>query len=215
MTAAVALRRRGFAPGLVERAASFLRAIGTGIIIQPNAMRLLRELDVANDLETTGAAVRRFQFLNKHGELLSEIDLNELWSGVASGVAIERGELQKALLRSVDREHCRVGIGATSLTQHEGSVSIGFSDGGNADYDLVIGADGIGSTVRALAIGTTASRYCGQAAWRVIAPISRKNADEVQFWPRRQILFHDLCGRRGTHLRVRLRRRSGPWSSAG
>jgi 2-polyprenyl-6-methoxyphenol hydroxylase-like FAD-dependent oxidoreductase len=181
LTAAIALRRRGFAPELVERAASW-RAIGTGIIIQPNAMRLLRELDVANDLETTGAAVRRFQFLNKHGELLSEIDLNELWSGVASGVAIERGELQKALLRSVDREHCRVGVGVTSLTQREGSVSIGFSDGGDADYDLAIGADGIGSTVRGLAIGATVSRYCGQTAWRAIAPINRKKADEVQFW---------------------------------
>jgi FAD-dependent urate hydroxylase len=181
LTAAIALHRRGFAPDLVERAASW-RAIGTGIIIQPNAMRLLRELDIARDLQATGAAVRRFQFLNKQGELLSEIDLNELWSGVDSGVAIERGELQKALLRSVNREHCRLGVTVTSLSQREGSVSIGFSDGGTADYDLAIGADGIGSTVRALAIGATTSRYCWQAAWRAIAPINRKNADEVQFW---------------------------------
>ena len=62
------------------------------------------------------------------------------------------------------------------------SVSIGFSDGGSADYDLVIGADGIGSTMRALAIGATAPRYCGQAAWRALAPIRRKGADEIQFW---------------------------------
>jgi 2-polyprenyl-6-methoxyphenol hydroxylase-like FAD-dependent oxidoreductase len=181
LTAAIALDRRGFAPELVERAASW-RAIGTGIIIQPNAMRLLKELGIANDLKATGAPVRRFQFLNKQGELLSEIDLTELWSGVESGVAIERGELQKALLRSVDGERCRLGVAVTSMSQCESSVSIGFSDGGSADYDLAIGADGIGSTVRALAIGATASRYCGQAAWRAIAPISRKNADDVQFW---------------------------------
>jgi FAD-dependent urate hydroxylase len=181
LTAAIALHRRGFTPELVERAASW-RAIGTGIIIQPNAMRLLRELGVASDLEATGAAVRRFQFLDKQGELLSEIDLNELWSGVDSGVAIERGDLQKAILRRVHREHCRLGVAVTSLRPREGSVSIGFSDGGSANYDLAIGADGIGSTVRTLTIGATASRYCGQAAWRAIAPISRKNADEVQFW---------------------------------
>jgi salicylate hydroxylase len=50
LTTAIALRRREFAPELVEQAAS-LRALGTGIVIQPNAMRLLRELDVASYLE--------------------------------------------------------------------------------------------------------------------------------------------------------------------
>jgi FAD-dependent urate hydroxylase len=181
LTAAIALRERGFTPELVERAASW-RALGTGIVIQPNAMRLLRELDVASHLEQTGAAVRRFQFLSKSGEVLSEIDLTELWSGVDSGVAIERGQLQKALLSKVDCARCRLGVAVTSLNHREGSVSIGFSDGGTADYDLAIGADGIGSTVRALAIGGTAPRYCGQAAWRALAPIRRRGADEIQFW---------------------------------
>jgi len=181
LTAAIALHQRGFAPELVEKAASW-RAIGAGIVIQPNAMRLLRELDVASDLEATGAEIRRFQFLNKKGELLSEIDLTELWRSVGSGVAIGRGELQKALLRIVDRERCRLDVAVTSLSQREGSVLVGFSDGGAAGYDLVIGADGIRSTVRALAIGATAPRYCGQAAWRAIAPIRRTNVDEIQFW---------------------------------
>ena len=145
-------------------------------------MKLLRELEVASHLEAAGAAVRWFQFLNRKGEILCEIDLTELWSSVGSGVAIERGELQKALLREVDGARCRLGVAVTSLSQREGSVSVGFSDGTSANYDLVIGADGIGSTVRALAIGAIALRYCGQAAWRAIAPIRRKNADEIQFW---------------------------------
>jgi 2-polyprenyl-6-methoxyphenol hydroxylase-like FAD-dependent oxidoreductase len=129
LTAAIALRRRGFAPELVERAASW-RALGTGIVIQPNAMRLLRELDVASHLEKTGATVHRFQYLNGPGEVLSEIDLTELWSGVGAGVTVERGELQKALLRTVDGARCRLGVALTSLSQRDSSVSIGFSDGG-------------------------------------------------------------------------------------
>jgi FAD-dependent urate hydroxylase len=181
LTAAIALRRRGFAPELVERAASW-RALGTGIVVQPNAMRLLRELDVVSDVEKTGATVRWFKYLNGPGEVLTEIDLTELWSNVGAGVTVERGELQKALLQSVDSPCCRLGVAVTSLSQRDNSVSIGFSDGGSADYDLVIGADGIGSTIRALAIGATAPRYCGQAAWRALAPIRRKGADEIQFW---------------------------------
>jgi 2-polyprenyl-6-methoxyphenol hydroxylase-like FAD-dependent oxidoreductase len=82
----------------------------------------------------------------------------------------------------VDGARCRLGVAVTSLSQCENSVSIGFSDGRSADYDLVIGADGIGSTIRALAIGPTVPRYCGQAAWRALAPIRRKGADEIQFW---------------------------------
>jgi 2-polyprenyl-6-methoxyphenol hydroxylase-like FAD-dependent oxidoreductase len=144
-------------------------------------MRQLRNLDVASHLEAAGAAIRRFQYLRETGEVLSEIDLTELWSG-DSAVALQRGELQNALLSSVDRERCRLGVAVTSLSLRESTVSVGFSDGRNTDYDLAIGADGIGSTVRALAIGSTASRYCGQAAWRALAPIRRRGADEIQFW---------------------------------
>jgi FAD-dependent urate hydroxylase len=181
LTATIALRRRGFTPELVERAPTW-RTIGTGIVIQPNAMRLLAELDIASRLQETGAAVRRFQFLNKSGEVLSEIDLNEVWINVGRGVAIERGELQKALLGKVDDAHCRLGVAVASTSDRNGVVSVGFSDGGSGQYDLVVGADGIGSTVRALAIGSTEPRYCGQTAWRALAPTRRKGADEIQFW---------------------------------
>jgi 2-polyprenyl-6-methoxyphenol hydroxylase-like FAD-dependent oxidoreductase len=145
-------------------------------------MRLLRELNVASHVEKTGTAIQRFQFLNGSGEVLSEVDLSELWNGIGPGFAVERGELHKALLQGVHGAPCRFGVAVTSLSQRESSVSIGFSDGGRADYDLVIGADGIGSTMRALAIGATGPQYCGYAAWRTLAPIHRKGADEIQLW---------------------------------
>jgi len=181
LTAAVALRRSGFEPELVERAASW-RALGTGIVIQPNATRLLRYLGIGSEVEKAGAMVGRFQFLSRAGDLLSEIDLTELWRGVGSGVTVERGALQNALLCGVDRARCRLGVSVASLHQRDGVVSVGFSDGVSADYDLIIGADGIGSTVRALAIGKAAPKYCGQSAWRALAPMRRHRAAEIQFW---------------------------------
>jgi FAD-dependent urate hydroxylase len=214
LTAAIALGRRGFAPELVERAASW-RALGTGIVIQPNAMRLLRELDVASHVEKTGAAVRRFQYLNGPGEVLSEIDLTELWSGVGAGVTVERGELQKALLRTVDSARCRLGVALTSLSQRDSSVSIGFSDGGSADYDLVIGADGIGSTTRALAIGATAPRYCGAGGLACARADPPKGRRRDPVLARRRIILYDLSGQCRTHLRMRLYRRANLQSEAG
>jgi 2-polyprenyl-6-methoxyphenol hydroxylase-like FAD-dependent oxidoreductase len=181
LTSAVALRRLGFEPELIERAASW-RTLGTGIVIQPNAMRLLWDLGIGSDVEKVGAVVGSFQYLSRAGDLLSEVDLSELWRGVGSGVTVERGALQNALLCGVDHARCRLGVSVASLHQRDGVVSVGFSDGACADYDLVIGADGVGSTVRALAIGMVAPKYCGQSAWRSLAPIRRDRAAEIQFW---------------------------------
>ena len=54
------------------------------------------------------------------------------------------------------------------LSQHDDTVAIEFSDNTTARYDLVIGADGIRSTVRQLAVGTGAVRPVGQLAWRFV-----------------------------------------------
>jgi 2-polyprenyl-6-methoxyphenol hydroxylase-like FAD-dependent oxidoreductase len=181
LTTAIALCRRRFAPELVERSGSW-RADGAAIVIQPNAMRVLRSLGVGTDIEKAGVTPRRFKFLSREGDVLCELDLTALWSSVGSGAAVERGELQKALLRSVGNARCRLGVWVTSLRQRDGFVSVDFSDRRSGDYELVIGADGIGSTVRSLAVSKAVPRYCGQMAWRSLAPTRANDPDEIQFW---------------------------------
>ena len=181
LTAAIAMRARGFQPELVERAPAW-RAVGAGIVIQPNAMRLLKNLGVGGRIEASGAAIERFQYITREGDLPAEVDLREFWGVRRFRGAVERGALQTALLDALDGAHCRLGVGVKWLRLGESSVAVGFGDRRSSDYDLVIGADGIGSTVRALAIGKIAPRYCGQTAWRALAPIRREGAKEVQFW---------------------------------
>jgi 2-polyprenyl-6-methoxyphenol hydroxylase-like FAD-dependent oxidoreductase len=181
LTAAIALRRRGFAPELVEQSASW-RALGAGIVIQPNAMRLLRSLAVGTEIEEAGAAPRRFKFLSREGDLLCEIDLTDLWSRVGSGVALDRGALQKALVRAADGAHSRLGVRLTGMRPREEFITVDFSDGESRDYDLVIGADGIGSTVRTLAVSQARPEHCGQMAWRSVARLQSGVSDEIQFW---------------------------------
>jgi 2-polyprenyl-6-methoxyphenol hydroxylase-like FAD-dependent oxidoreductase len=57
------------------------------------------------------------------------------------------------------------------VVQDDSRVSVGFSDGSTGDYDLVVGADGIKSTVRALALTSAAPSDLGAMNWRSIAPI--------------------------------------------
>jgi 2-polyprenyl-6-methoxyphenol hydroxylase-like FAD-dependent oxidoreductase len=180
LTAAIAMRARGFEPELVERAPAW-RTVGLGITLQPNAIRLLRELGVAAEIERAGAVVRRFRYLTHEGNVLAEIDLAQLW-GSDHGITLERGALQNALLSALAGARTRLGVAVTSLRNGGARVSVEFSDGGRGDYDLVVGADGIGSTARAIAFGDFVPRYCGQTALRALAPIQSSGEGEIQFW---------------------------------
>src|SRR5580704_10333535 len=169
LTAAAALHQHGFTTELVERQQTW-HVLGAGFLVHANGMRILRALGLAAGVENAGAVVRRWQFCDEHGDLLSETDLEALWGDAGLCVGIERPKLQRALLPGVANLPCRLGTSVTSLVQDD-NVSVGFSDGSTGDYDLVVGADGIKSTVRALTLTAASPSYLGAMNWRSIAPI--------------------------------------------
>lgn len=170
LTTATALHQRGFTVELVERRQSW-HALGAGFLVHGNGMRMLRSLGLATGVETTGAVVRRWQFCDERGDVLSETDLETLWGEAGPCIGIERAKLQGALLPGVAEVRCRLGTSVTSLMQDDRRVSVGFSDGSSRDYDFVVGADGIKSTVRTLTLTTAAPSDLGAMNWRSIAPI--------------------------------------------
>jgi 2-polyprenyl-6-methoxyphenol hydroxylase-like FAD-dependent oxidoreductase len=170
LTTAAALHRRGFTTELVERQQSW-HALGAGFLVQANGMRMLLSLGLAAGVEDAGAFVRRWQFCDEQGEVLSETDLGALWGDAGPCVGIERSKLQRALLPGVGNLRCRLGTSVVSVVQDDRRVSVGFSDGSTEDYDLVVGADGIRSTVRALTLTAAAPSDLGAMNWRSIAPI--------------------------------------------
>jgi 2-polyprenyl-6-methoxyphenol hydroxylase-like FAD-dependent oxidoreductase len=181
LTAAIALRQRGFSPELIEREPAS-QAVGAGIALQPNAMRLLIRLGIGAAVERVGAPLRRFKYCTPQGEILAEIDLIELWKGVSPFVGVERIQLHNALLSELKGTPSRLGAWITSLDQKNDHVFVRFNDERSEDFDLVIGADGVGSTVRSLALSDAAPSYIGQMVWRSLAPIRQDTPDEVQFW---------------------------------
>ena len=170
LTTAAALHRQGFAAELVERQQTW-RAPGGGFLVHPNGMRMLGSLGLAAGVAQAGEVVRRWQSCDARGEVLSDTDLEALWDGAGPCIGIERSKLQSALLPGVADVRARLGLSVVSLAQDEGHVRVGFSDGSTASYDLVVGADGIRSTVRALALTADGPRDLGAMNWRSIAPI--------------------------------------------
>src|SRR5215831_13632253 len=137
LSVAGALHASGFAPELIERSDEW-RAVGAGIAMQPNGMRVLRTLGVGTAVERAGTVVRGWDFCDEQGDVLSATDLTALWNDVGPFIGIARRELQRALLAGAGAVPSRLGTSVTSLTQDDGSVWVELSDGSAGTYDLVI-----------------------------------------------------------------------------
>ena len=154
--------------------------VGAGIAVQPNATRVLSRLGLGPAVREQGAIVRSWQFRDEAGAMLFEVALEPLWHTTGHFVGIERRRLHHLLSSAVGP--CRLATSITALAQDDHLVSVETSDGASAAYDLVIGADGLNSTVRRLAFGESRPTYGGQMVWRSLAPIHLEERDSVQFW---------------------------------
>jgi 2-polyprenyl-6-methoxyphenol hydroxylase-like FAD-dependent oxidoreductase len=157
LTAALCLKRAGFDVAVYE-AVSELRPLGVGINIQAGAVRILSSLGLEPELAATGIETRELRYANRHGQTI--------WAdprGRHAGLpwpqfSIHRGELQMILLRGAERllgpEAIRFGRRIAGFEQKAARVLARFVDrdglaAETVETDVLIGADGIHSAVRA------------------------------------------------------------------
>jgi 2-polyprenyl-6-methoxyphenol hydroxylase-like FAD-dependent oxidoreductase len=181
LTLAAALHQQGFYVELIERSTCW-NAVGAGMSIQANAMRALRALGLDAAVANLGTVLHRWGFCDQQGDMLCDIDLETFWDDVGPCIGIERAKLQQALLAGAAAVPCRLGMSVASLSQDEQRVSIAFSDGSNGRYDLVVGADGIGSDIRELIFGPNPAAGAGHIAWRSLAPMRPQGLTDLRFF---------------------------------
>ncbi len=177
---AVALDRQGFDPEvaeIVERSATWPVA-GAGIALHANGVRVLRTLGLGEPIERASGRLPRYSFMDRSGELLCSTDLERFWGDVGPCLAITRVRLEEILV-AVTRSPHRLGVALTGLRQDRERVEASFSDGSTGEYDLVVGADGIYSTVRRLAIWPVSPGYAGTMAWRSVIPSRPAGVDHL------------------------------------
>jgi 2-polyprenyl-6-methoxyphenol hydroxylase-like FAD-dependent oxidoreductase len=108
------------------------------------------------------------------GRDLAEIELTQLWNPIGPCVGIARRELHSILLKSVDVP-IRLGTTVTTLSQEASKVNVVFVDGSSSTYDVVVGADGIHSSLRQLVFSGPRPRHVGQVSWRFVLDYSGSN----------------------------------------
>ena len=114
------------------------------------------------------ADVERRRFLDDRGRLLFEFDEASLWRPVALPIALPRRDLHRILAEGASGIPIRFGMTVTTIADSGDAVDVAFTDGTAGRFDLVIGADGIHSTVRRLVLHGPAARLAGQVAWRYL-----------------------------------------------
>lgn len=171
-----ALRKRGVEADLVERVAAW-DGSGTGIYLPANAVRALQDLGVGERVIDAGRVNRRRRYLTAEGRHLFDVDEERFWDGLAPCLGMHRIELHEALLEGA--APVRLGTTVTGLRQDNG-VEVTFNDGSVGRYDLVVGADGVHSSVRELVFGHAPAERASlaSASWRFVVP----NAIGVDCW---------------------------------
>ena len=160
LTTAIALRRAGIETAVFERAGE-LAEVGAGILLAANAVRALGELGLSDEVSQLGTPASAGRICSWRGETLAEVPARELEkrSGAPS-VAVHRADLQSFLLKEAGEKNVVLGAECSGFEQDDAGVTAIFADGTVERGELLIGADGLNSTVRARLFGREQATLC-------------------------------------------------------
>ena len=149
------------------------KVYGVGINQPGNSLRALREIGVLPQILEVGYEFDRWIFHDYRGEVIVDVPSRLGGDGIPPNCALARRALQSILIGAADEAGATIRYGTTvaELSEAEGRVDVGFSDGSEGSYDLVLGFDGIKSAMRKQLFGDTYEPvYTGYGVWRVTVP---------------------------------------------
>ena len=173
LSAAIALRRAGVAVEIVEITPQ-AKVYHVGIVVQANCIRAMAQLGIADAAVAAGFPYNGLRICNQQGQVKAELSGARLaGDDYPANLGLTRPALHKVLLDAVAQNGAtlRLGVTFSDIEQSEHKVSVRFTDGSSGDYDLVVGADGVYSKVRATVFGEQyRPRFTGQGVWRYNLP---------------------------------------------
>ena len=202
----LALQERGIQAEIFEQAPE-LAEIGAAIALSANSIREFKRLGLEDALAADSAVPT--ELIYRHWQDGSRIAGHPVgednWYEKRFGgqyFGIHRADLQKTLGGAISPEHVHLGCRLFNIVQERDSVVLEFANGRVERADLVVGADGVRSTVRRFVTGADDAVYSGTSAFRGIVSVenlpSLPDPQAIQFWmgPDAHML-HYAIGRNG------------------
>lgn len=172
LAASSALRDTDVEVVAFERAPELAKVeVGAGITLWPNAIAVLDKLGVGEEIRRRGAPLHSFEQRTRKGRLVCRWPMLEMERRIGTpAIGVSRPDAHAAV--AATGSYCvRTGAEVTGFAEHEDHVAVTLANGSVEQGDVLIGADGIDSTIRAQLLGPSQSRHAGLAIWRANLPV--------------------------------------------
>ncbi|MFE1599797.1 FAD binding domain-containing protein [Methylobacterium sp. ID0610] len=155
---ALLLRRDGWDVDVFERVGSELSGRGAGIVTHAELFAILQRAGIAREAATVGVSVAGRRVFGPDGSIVGALPLPQILTSW--------GHLYGLLRAALPAESYHHGRSLNRIEERADTVVAHFENGSSSAGDLLIGADGISSAVRAQLAPEVAPRYVGYIAWR-------------------------------------------------
>ena len=201
LAAAAFLHRAGVRAVVYEQARQ-LREVGAGIMVPPNGARMLRRLGVLGAFSEravrldTGWEFRRW----RDGTVLSAVDLSASAMPLYGDdmYTVHRADLLDSVKSAVPADAVRLGKRLDGYAVSADGVRLDFADGERVEADVLIGADGIHSVIRAVLTEPAPPAHSGICAFRALVPadaapdLARRPAQVVWLGPGHHVVHYPV-----------------------
>lgn len=184
LTTALALQQNGQKVTVYESAPE-IRPVGAGIAMASNAMQVFDRLGIRGKIENAGCKISKVIITDAKLNTLSTTGLTRFEEkyGVHN-IAIHRADLQKILAEEIGFENIQLSKRLLKI-EEKGGFELAFDDNTLVNADVVIGADGIKSTVRNQLFGPGVIRDTHQRCWRGVCEFdnsSKYDQEAYEAW---------------------------------
>jgi salicylate hydroxylase len=187
LAAAAALSRRGIEVDVYEQAPA-LREVGAGLHLGSNGTRLLQRLGLAGQLRELAAQPIAMEVRNwRDGRVLARQAMGASWEAEfgAPYYTVHRADLHQMLASLLPQGRLHLGRRLAGFAEDGEVVHLRFADRSVRDADVLVGADGIHSVVRALIAPGGDPVFSGNSAFRALVPadlLPGPAADTIAVW---------------------------------
>jgi salicylate hydroxylase len=192
LTATIALTRIADADVTIFEQAKELKEVGAGVQLTPNGERALNYLGLFDDVKKVTAEYDQAGIYRREdGTRIGE----QVWtdsSGKYAPLGLHRADFIDVLTSVIPQERILLQHRVKAVRDMTSSVELEFENGTREEFDLVIGADGIHSTVRESMVGSSDPVYSGSVVYRGVVESARL--------PKTWLMTHQIWMGEGKHF---------------